>query len=95
MDRVIGCEHRREGICHLGRFGGHPSAGVCLHVCQGRPLPSPGLGDLARRLLDRLGISRAVKAITRGRPCGCAKRQKMMNERGRGLARWLDAWREL
>jgi len=44
-----------------------------------QPVRSRGLGDTIAKITHATGIDRAVKAVTGG-GCGCAKRQKLLNE---------------
>lgn len=43
--------------------------------------PSRGLGDTVAKLTHATGIDRLVKKITRGKDCGCKKRQNKLNQR--------------
>ena len=43
------------------------------------PTRSRGLGDTIAKFTHATGIDKAVKAVTGG-GCGCAKRQKLLNE---------------
>ena len=47
----------------------------------GNPQPF-GLGDLVADILERVGITRLVKrrAERTGKPCGCEKRQQVLNK---------------
>jgi len=38
-----------------------------------------GLGDLVHKVFKAVGIQKAVKTATKGRDCGCARRQEMLN----------------
>lgn len=44
-----------------------------------QPKRMRGLGDLVHRMLQTVGIDRAVKKATRGRDCGCARRREALN----------------
>jgi hypothetical protein len=47
------------------------------------PRPRPGLGDMVAAVLSAVGITpERVSAVT-GRPCGCSKRKKALNDWGR------------
>jgi len=46
------------------------------------PAPSKkmrGLGDLLHWVFQKIGIEVVVKKVTKGKDCGCAKRQEMLN----------------
>jgi hypothetical protein len=49
------------------------------------PRAKPGLGDMVKAGLSAIGITedRVSKAL--GRPCGCSKRAKALNDLGRKL----------
>lgn len=77
------CGHWRDGACGLGRYGGRPSLGVCLRVCDlGRAgnsdsTPAPAV-DVEGRLeacrgCDAARHRGAVLVCTAGR---CRVRQR-------------------
>lgn len=54
-----------------------------LLLKKSQHMKKPGLGDMVASALSAVGITkeRVSKAI--GKPCGCAKRQRALNELGR------------
>lgn len=75
---VITCKHWSEcgctscGCCDLDLFGGRPSYGTCLKVCDKYHGPVRGRGDLIAKITKMVGI----------KPCsGCKDRQRKMNEK--------------
>ena len=96
FDRQVGinlsachaCPKRQDGCrgncaCLLdGRdITEHAEAGHCPLGKHSVP-PARGLGDSIARAIIALGADRISKAIERatGRPCGCKRRQKKLNE---------------
>jgi len=75
------CNHYVEpnGLCRIGEFNGKPSEDDC-GICERYQGPSRGLGDNVDKILKATGIKRAVKAISKGKGCGCGKRRKALNE---------------
>jgi hypothetical protein len=56
---------------------GKPAPSADIHRnCQGEP----GLGDVVALWLERLGITPARIERLTGRPCGCEKRKRWMNQ---------------
>lgn len=49
------------------------------------PAPAPGLGDRVASALAAVGITEERVSKALGRPCGCGKRKKLLNECGRRL----------
>lgn len=49
------------------------------------PPASPGLGDIVAAGLAAVGITKERVSKALGRPCGCAERQKKLNDLGRKL----------
>ena len=47
------------------------------------PHAKPGLGDMVAAGLSAVGITKERVSKALGRPCGCPKRQKRLNELGR------------
>ena len=39
-----------------------------------------GLGDLVKWVFQKVGIEVVVKKVSKGKDCGCAKRQEMLNK---------------
>lgn len=54
-----------------------PHRGAC--ACEAR---RPGLGDIVATGLGRIGITKERVSAIVGKPCGCEKRQKALNEVG-------------
>jgi hypothetical protein len=60
-----------------------PSARVALRPKTRRRLPRVAVGDLVERMLTGIGISKErVQQWLRVKDCGCAKRQKWLNQWG-------------
>jgi hypothetical protein len=38
-----------------------------------------GLGDLVHKVFEKVGVVKAVKKVSGGRDCGCARRQDALN----------------
>ena len=53
-----------------------PTGGMCEFrlVCE-------GAGDVLAKVLGVVGVTKARVAKMLGRPCGCAERQRKMNEK--------------
>lgn len=47
--------------------------------------PSPGLGDMVAAGLSAIGITKERMSKLAGGDCGCAKRQKALNDLGRKI----------
>lgn len=45
-----------------------------------RQAPSKGFGDTVEKVFDATGITKIVNKITKGKPCGCAKRKAILNK---------------
>ena len=77
-------------VCRAGLYGGKVTDGMCrLCVERGdKPtaiinLPRIAVGDLVETMLTSIGISKdRVKQWLRVKDCGCAKRQKWLNQWG-------------
>ena len=76
---TIPCTHSVDcgviggSCCDLGLYGGRPSHGVCLRVCDQYDGPARGRGDVLHKL---------IKTVTLGTvtPCkGCNGRVRDMN----------------
>jgi hypothetical protein len=60
-----------------------PTFRRCPHSPARARLPRVAVGDLVERMLTGLGISKArVQQWLRVKDCGCAKRQKWLNQWG-------------
>ena len=42
--------------------------------------PMRGLGDLVHKVLEKTGVAKVVKRVTKGKDCGCAARRKTLNK---------------
>lgn len=89
------CGMKIAGCCRRGWYGGKPSRGVCLLVCQhGKVPPSPPvlIGDRVASWLKRLSIDRFVELLWNDlracdvwslepatRSCGCNARRQWLN----------------
>ena len=63
------CGSSNSGRCDLGLFGGRPSFGVCLRVCDQYDGPARGRGDLLHKLIKTATLGLA-------KPCnGCKERR--------------------
>jgi len=49
------------------------------------PHKKPGLGDRVAQALAAVGITKERVSKALGKPCGCAKRQRRLNDIGRRL----------
>jgi hypothetical protein len=90
------CEYRlvtprgKLNICRAGVYGGQVTDGMC-RICAKRGdkptamilMPRVAVGDLVERMLTGIGISKTrVQQWLRVKDCGCAKRQKWLNQWG-------------
>jgi len=77
-------------VCRAGLYGGKVTDGMC-RLCVERgdkplaiiSLPRIAVGDLVETMLTRIGISKdRVRQWLRVKDCGCAKRQRWLNQWG-------------
>jgi hypothetical protein len=96
MPKTPQCEFRvatpagQLNTCRAGLYGGKVTDGMC-RLCIERgdkpaaivQLPRVAVGDLVERVLTSVGISKdRVKQWLRDKDCGCANRQKWLNQWG-------------
>lgn len=77
----MACVHLNQLRCTqpdaAARFGDEPSDGVC-GVCPHYDGPARGAGDVVHRVLERTGVAKIVKTVTKG-ACNCAQRRAALN----------------
>lgn len=77
----MACVHLKFGKCAhpeaSAAFGDEPSEGVC-QMCPHYDGPARGAGDVVHRVLERTGVAKVVKTVTRG-SCNCAERRAALN----------------
>lgn len=44
------------------------------------PKKMRGLGDLVKKVFEKVGVEVAVKKISKGKDCGCKRRQELLNK---------------
>ena len=69
----------RPMACALGLFDGHPTQDDC-DSCKEYQGPDRGVGDKVANFFKKMGVEKAVKAVSGGRDCGCGKRRAALNK---------------